>query len=59
MLRDYFGYPENRQVLLGISLGYPDLDDPVNAYRTERQEVGDIVTFHDGPGAVGPTGARA
>ncbi|QTI70863.1 nitroreductase [Gordonia polyisoprenivorans] len=59
VLRDYFGYPDNRLVLLGISLGYPDLDDPVNVYRTERQEVGDIATFHDGPGAVGPTGARS
>lgn len=46
LLREFFGLPANRQVLLGISFGYPDLSDPVNYYRTSRQPIGEVATFH-------------
>lgn len=47
LLREFFGLPPERQVLLGISFGYPDLDSPVNDYRTDRQSLGEVATFHD------------
>ena len=46
LLREFFDLPSNRQVLLGISFGYPDISSPVNYYRTDRQQVGELVTFH-------------
>jgi nitroreductase len=44
-LRKFFDIPEGRQVLLGISFGYPDRVDPVNSYRTERQALDEVATF--------------
>ncbi|MFI1465563.1 nitroreductase [Nocardia carnea] len=48
LIRRHFGLPEGRQVLLGISFGYPDADHPANSYRTDRQELGELVTFAGG-----------
>jgi nitroreductase len=44
-IREFFGIPDERQILLGISFGYPDLDDPVDSYRTVRQPLGEVATF--------------
>lgn len=48
LLRKHFGIPDERQVLLGISFGYPDVTHPVNGYRTDRQSVDELATFHTG-----------
>ena len=45
VIREHLGLPETRQVLIGISFGYPDADHPVNGYRTERQGLADVATF--------------
>ncbi|WP_374693826.1 nitroreductase [Gordonia rubripertincta] len=44
-IREFFDIPAERQVLLGISFGYPDLGDPVNSYRTGRQSTAEVATF--------------
>jgi len=31
---------------LGIAIGYPDWDDPVNELRSERETLGNISTWH-------------
>ncbi|MFC8528916.1 nitroreductase [Nocardia sp. NPDC057227] len=45
LLRAHFGLPPERQVLLGISFGYPRPGHPVNEYRTERQPLAELATF--------------
>lgn len=45
-LHDYFGIPDDRQVLCGISFGYADPDHPANSFRTTRAEVDDIIDWH-------------
>lgn len=45
-LREHFAIPENRQVVVGISFGYADLDHPVNGFRTSRAPLGETVTWH-------------
>ncbi|MFB7026778.1 MULTISPECIES: nitroreductase [unclassified Streptomyces] len=45
-LRAHFGIPDNRRVVAGISFGYPDPDHPVNAFRTDREEPENAVTWH-------------
>lgn len=45
VLREHLGLGEDRQVLIGISFGYPDLAHPANSYRTERRTSDDVVTF--------------
>lgn len=42
-VRDFFGVPEDRSVLLGISFGWPDRDDPANSYRTRRATLDEVV----------------
>lgn len=45
VIREFFGLPVDRLVLLGISFGYADEDHPANGYRTERQGLDDLVTW--------------
>ncbi len=45
-LREYFGIPANRDVVVGISFGYPDLDHPINSFRTTRENPESVVTWH-------------
>ena len=44
-IRTYFGIPDDRLVLCGISFGYEDPDHPANSFRTERASVADIVDW--------------
>jgi nitroreductase len=46
-IRNYFGLPENRKLVCGISFGYADADHPINAYRTERVTVDEMVRWEE------------
>ncbi|MCU1641074.1 MAG: nitroreductase [Nocardia sp.] len=45
-LHDHFAIPEHRQVIAGISFGYPDPDHAVNGFRTTRTDLDNVVTWH-------------
>ena len=45
-LHDYFAIPEDRNILAGISFGYPDREHPVNTFRTTRARLTDSITWH-------------
>ncbi|GAA4675505.1 nitroreductase [Gordonia humi] len=47
VLREFFGLPEDRLVVVGVSFGYADVEHPVNGYRTDRLSVADVATFVD------------
>lgn len=44
-VHQYFDIGEDRLVLCAISFGYADMDNPANAFRTDRATVGDIVDW--------------
>ncbi|WP_084728732.1 nitroreductase [Streptacidiphilus neutrinimicus] len=44
-IREHFGIPDNRRVVLGISFGYADPTAPVNSFRTSRADLDDVVTW--------------
>jgi nitroreductase len=46
VLRKVLGIPESKIMLLGIAIGYPDWDNPVNQFRTEREPLESIATWH-------------
>ena len=46
-LRSYFGLPEDRLVVCGMSFGYEDAAHPVNRFRTSRAAVDAVVTWVD------------
>jgi len=37
--------PESKQVIIGIAIGYPDWNHPLNSLRTERESVEKLVTW--------------
>lgn len=45
-VREQLGIAASNKLVFGISFGYPDLDDPVNACLTDRAALPDAVTFH-------------
>lgn len=45
VIRGYFGLPENRKMVCGISFGYADESHPINGYHTGRSPVAETVTF--------------
>ena len=47
IVRSILKLPQSLQLVCGISVGYPDHSDPVNQYRTEREEVDDFTTWHE------------
>jgi nitroreductase len=46
VLRKELEIPELQIVLLGIAIGYPDWDSPMNQFRTERESLESITTWH-------------
>lgn len=39
------GLDDNEQVVMGMALGYADMEHPVNQYRTSRDTVDDVAVF--------------
>jgi nitroreductase len=46
VLRKVLGIPDSKIILLGIAIGHPDWDDAVNQFRTEREPLEAIATWH-------------
>ncbi len=42
-VKKFLGIPETKRMALGISIGYPDMESPVNAFRTDRVDTAEIV----------------
>lgn len=47
MLRGLLKIPENKSIAIGVALGYPDGDSPVNHFARERVPLKDFVTWVD------------
>lgn len=45
-VRQFLGIPKTKKIVLGISLGYPDLDAPINTYRSQRASLDAFVQWH-------------
>lgn len=46
VIREFTGIPETKRIVVGIAIGYPDLDSPINSLVTQREEVDSITTWH-------------
>ena len=44
-VRKVVGIPDSKFVIIGIAIGYPDRDHPINKLRTNREAIAKIVTF--------------
>lgn len=45
LVKQVLGIPETKRLVLGMSVGYPDPESPVNKFRTDRVETSQIVKF--------------
>lgn len=46
-IRQILGIPDNQQLVVGMALGYPDRQHPVNNYRLEREAVDSFTKWYD------------
>jgi nitroreductase len=46
LLRHALEIDESKIILLGIAIGYPDWEHPINQFRTEREPLDSITTWH-------------
>ncbi len=46
VLRRVLEIPDSKIVILGIAIGYPDWDSPINQFRTAREPLDSITTWH-------------
>jgi nitroreductase len=44
-VKAFLSIPDTKRLVLGLSVGYPDMESPVNAFRTDRAETGEIVQW--------------
>ena len=43
-VREIVGVPESKHIIIGMAIGYPDRDHPINQFQSERDELGDLLT---------------
>jgi nitroreductase len=46
VLRKVLGIPDSKLIVLGIAVGYPDWNDPVNQLRSEREPLDNVGTWY-------------
>lgn len=46
VLRDILGIPDSKLIVLGIAVGYPEWDDPVNQFQSEREPLDRITRWY-------------
>ena len=44
-LRKIVGIPATKRIVVGMAIGYPDWDQPINQLETDREEIHKIVTL--------------
>ena len=46
VLRQMLGLPASKLVLVGIAIGYPDWDNPINQFRSDREAASSVVKWY-------------
>jgi nitroreductase len=47
VIRDFLGISKTKLLVLGISVGYPDLDNSINKYKSARLSPRDLIGWYD------------
>jgi nitroreductase len=45
LLREMLPIPDDRVIVIGAAMGYPDGDSPVNHFERKRADLGEMVTW--------------
>ena len=46
VLRQMLGIPDSKLVLVGIAIGYPDWENPINQFRSDREAADNVVKWY-------------
>jgi len=46
-IKDVLNIPENKDVVIGVAVGYPDLESPANEFKTQRDSLDSFVKWFD------------
>ena len=46
-VKEFLEIPATKRLVVGLSVGYPDMDSPVNAMKTDRSGVQEIATWYE------------
>lgn len=46
-IKDLLNIPENKMVVIGLALGYPDLKSPINRFKSPREKIEDLLRWLD------------
>ncbi len=46
-IKAFLGLPDNKRLVLGISIGYPDMESPANALRTDRSDASELIHWYE------------
>jgi nitroreductase len=46
VLRKVLGIPDSKLIVLGIAIGYPNWDDPINQFRSEREPLEKVAKWY-------------
>jgi nitroreductase len=46
IIRKVLGLPDSKLLVLGLPIGYPDWEDPVNQFRSEREPLDKVAKFY-------------
>ncbi|MDT8317136.1 MAG: nitroreductase [bacterium] len=44
-IRNFLGITDSKRLVLGMSIGYPDMEDRLNSYTTEREPINNVVRW--------------
>jgi nitroreductase len=44
-IKELLNIPENKMVVIGIALGYPDLNNPINRFKSPREDIGNFIRW--------------
>jgi len=44
-IKDLLNIPENKKVVIGMALGYPDWDSPINRFKSQREDLEKMVRW--------------
>ena len=57
-VRRIVGIPESKLIIIGIAIGYPDWDDPLNRLRPGREPVEELVAWRRSAEVGGENGEK-
>jgi nitroreductase len=46
VLRSLLNIPESKRIVVGVALGYPDFSSPAVKFRTDREPLERLVSWH-------------